>query len=176
MGADSLYHSGLRFEYDDQAKRMRMSPTDLMITKSPLYSSYHNLLIYFDEIQWLQNQDANKLIIGPRLGATQANARFVSSSYFNREEFDQMMASDDRHPIFELASLSRKLKSRTFQIVDYARYVHQSEVEAKRMLMGLAMEGYLLYDVGNQTVTLLPFLAWKARLRCHPILLLGGQG
>lgn len=158
MGADSLYHSGLRFEYDDQAKRMRMSPTDLMITKSPLYSSYHNLLIYFDEIQWLQNQDANKLIIGPRLGATQANARFVSSSYFNREEFDQMMASDDRHPIFELASLSRKLKSRTFQIVDYARYVHQSEVEAKRMLMGLAMEGYLLYDVGNQTVTLLPFL------------------
>lgn len=156
INGDSLYHSGLRFEYNDKTKRLRLRPTDLMITRAPLYSSYHNMTIHFDELSWQVGDE--KMVFGPRLGSKTANAFFKSTNYFDREEFDLRMGFDNMHPIFALNNYSLKVKSRTFTIKEFASYIRHTVDDTRVALMRLAVEGFLLYDIAKQSVTLQPAL------------------
>ncbi|PID90297.1 MAG: hypothetical protein CSA97_03635, partial [Bacteroidetes bacterium] len=155
-GQDSLYHSGLRFLYDDDKKEVRLNPTKLMITRSPMYSSYHKMTIYFDGITWPLEQQ--KIIFGPRLGANSAQAKFLSDNYFDPQEFDQMMAYGMRHPIYELLDYAYQMRSSTFLISDYARFLGYPRQKVKRELMNLAVQGIIIYNVSEQTITLQPKL------------------
>lgn len=163
MGADSLYHSGLRFEYNEKAEMLRIRPTELLITRAPILSSYHNMSIHFDEITWQKGGDT--LVLGPRIGATTAKALFQSANYFVQEEFDIRMGLDNQHPIFALNNYAIQVKNRTFPIADFASYIRHNVTDVRQMLMRLAVEGLLLYNVGAQTVTLLPALVNQVMAR-----------
>lgn len=156
MGQDSLFHNGLRFKYDDAEKEVWLSPTKLKITQSPIYSSYHKMTIYFDEIRWRLGQ--SKLVFGPRQGASRATARFLSDNYFNRDEFEGMLGFGERHPMYDLLEYAYRVRSSFFTITEYARYLRYPEHQVKGLLISLAMKGVILYNVEQQTITILPKL------------------
>lgn len=153
VGADSLYHRGLRFVYSDQAKQLRLSPTNLLVTQSPLYSSFHQMSMHFEELTW--NVGSDKIIFGPQLGSKSARASFESNNYFDIEEFDQRMDRDNDHPILSVANFTEKIGSRVFQVADYARYLGYSYEQISHILMYLAVEGFILYDMARARITVL---------------------
>ncbi len=153
VGGDSLYHRGLRFVYSDEQKQLRLAPSDLLVTKSPIYSSFHNMSMHFDELRW--NVGSDKIIFGPRLGTNTANASFESDNYFDIDEFDARMGREDSHPILDIAHFTDKIHNRTFQVEAYARYLGYSYEQVSHLLMYLAVEGFLLYDMGRAQVTIL---------------------
>lgn len=160
---DSLYHSGLRFEYNDATKQVRIMTTDLLITKAPIYSTYHRMAIYFDELQWKVGEE--KMKFGPRRGSNYADAIFLSDNYFDRDGFDTLMGPDEVHPILALANYSKKCQSNTFGIEPFAKYLRRNVKDTRLLLMQMAVQGVLLYDVGRQQVTLLPRLFNQVKAR-----------
>lgn len=153
MGQDSLYHRGLQFVYNEEQKQLRLAPSELLITQSPLYSSYHNMSMHFEELRW--DKDSDKIIFGPKQGATTARAYFESDNYFDIDEFDQRRGRESAHPLLELANFTDKVKSRTFRVIDYAKYIRYPYEQVSHLLMYLAMEGFLLYDMGKDQITVL---------------------
>ena len=153
LGQDSLYHRGLRFAYSDESKQLRLSPTDLLVTQSPLYSSFHRMSMHFEELTW--NVGADKMIFGPFRGSTSARASFESDNYFDIEEFDQRMDRDNEHPILSVANFTEKIGSRTFQVADYARYLGYSYDQVSHVLMYLAVEGFIQYDMSRARITVM---------------------
>ncbi len=153
LGQDSLYHRGLRFSYSSEAKQLRLSPSDLLVTQSPLYSSFHRMSMHFEELTWNVNSD--KMIFGPFLGSTSARASFESDNYFDIEEFDRRMERDNEHPILSVANFTQKIGSRTFSVADYARYMRYSYDQISHALMYLAVEGFIQYDMGRARITVM---------------------
>lgn len=153
LGQDSLYHRGLQFAYSDESKQLRLSPTDLLVTQSPLYSSFHRMSMHFEELTW--NVGADKMIFGPFRGSTSARASFESDNYFDIEEFDQRMDRDNEHPILSVANFTERIGSRTFQVADYARYLGYSYDQISHMLMYLAIEGFIQYDMSRARITVM---------------------
>jgi len=153
IGQDSLYHLGLRFVYSDEQKQLRLMPSELIVTQSPIYSSFHRMSMHFEELTWKVGDD--KMIFGPKLGSNVANAAFESNNYFNIDEFDERMGREDSHPILDIANFTQKIQNRTFQVADYAKALGYSYEQISHLLMYLATEGFLLYDVGRARVTIL---------------------
>lgn len=157
LGKDSLYHSGLYFEYSLESEYLRIRSSDLMVTRSPLYSSYHGMTIFFDELAWRQGDSL--MTIGPRLGTQGATAVFQSNNYFDREEFDRMMGMDNFHPVLSLSRYSKSLGGEThFGVDGYAQYIRKPTQATLGILMQLAVDGLLLYDSETRSVQLLPRL------------------
>lgn len=153
LGQDSLYHRGLQFSYRNDLKQLRLNPTDLLVTKSPLYSSYHRMSMHFESLTW--DVGADKMIFGPFVGSTSARASFESDNYFDIEEFDQRMGRDNDHPILSVAHFTNKIGTRTFQVADYARYLGYSYEQVSHVLMYLAVEGFVQYDIERARITVM---------------------
>lgn len=153
LKGDSLYHNGLRFEYYDPEKVVRLRGTSIKTTHAPLYSSYHKMLIYFDELSWKVGSD--KLIFGPQYGSTLGQAYFQSDAYFKAEPFDRLMGMSYEHPLLELEEISKWYGGRTIPIRLVAERMHRPLTTVRRLLMDLSVQGYLLYDIEAQEITLL---------------------
>ena len=153
LGQDSLYHRGLRFAYSDELKQLRLSPTDQLVTQSPLYSSFHRLSMHFDELTW--KVDSDKMVFGSFRGSTSARASFESDNYFDIEEFDKRMERENEHPLLAVANFTEKIGSRTFQVADYAHYLGYSYDQVSHLLMYLAVEGFIQYDLGRARITVM---------------------
>lgn len=153
LKGDSLYHNGLRFEYYDPEKVVRLRGTNIKTTHAPIYSSYHKMSIYFDELSWKVGSD--KLIFGPQYGSTQGQAYFQSDAYFKSEPFDRLMGMSYEHPLLELEEISKWYGGRTIPIKLVAERMRKPLTTVRRLLMDLSVQGYLLYDIEAQEVTLL---------------------
>lgn len=164
LGKDSIYHSGLRFEYSHRDKSWAIRSTKVKLTQSPLYSSFHGLSIYFDELSWREGDSV--LTIGPRMGTQGATAFFRSSNYFDKEEFDAWMGMNDFHPILELARYSQSLGGETyFSLGGFSQFIHKPAQPLGQLMMSLAVEGVLLYEADTQMIQLLPRLFSQVKAR-----------
>lgn len=153
LRGDSLFHSGLRFSYNNKDQVVRIRPSNLKITRAPMYSSYHRMIIYFEELSWKLGDE--KMIFGPQFGSTRGQAYFQSDEYFKEERFDAMMGQDAQHPLSALAGAAAAYGGRTVPIDFVGRIIGASAVDTRRLLMELAVQGYVIYDVEAQRVTLL---------------------
>lgn len=153
LRGDSLFHAGLHFSYNDQDKTVRIRPTDLKITRSPMYSSYHRMMIYFEELSWRLGDE--KMIFGPQFGSMRGEAYFQSDEYFKEQRFDAMMGQNAEHPLSALSRVAAAYGGRTIPIDFVGRLMGASAVDVRRLLMDLAERGYVHYDVSGQQVTVL---------------------
>ena len=153
LQGDSLFHSGLRFSYNGYDKTVRIRPSNLKITRAPMYSSYHRMIIFFEELSWKLGDE--KMIFGPQFGSTRGQAYFQSDQYFKEQRFDAMMGQDAEHPLTALTEAAATYGGRTMPIDFVGRIIGANAVDVRRLLMGLAVQGYVLYNVELQEVTVL---------------------
>lgn len=163
MGADSIFHSGLGFSYNNNDRVLSLAPTEFLTTQSPLSSTYHNFSITFGQLTWRIDDD--EITLGPPTGSAIGRASFESNNFFNEEAFDIIMGLDEQHPLFAVANFSRKIKSRTFEAKDFAVFVRKSVEQTRIQLMRLAMMGYLFYDAETGQAQVLPKLFDAIRAR-----------
>ncbi len=165
FGKDSIFHSGLNFNYNDRNRTVTISSSDRLLTQSPYISSYHKLSITAGQLTWKLGDD--KIVFGAQTGAAMGRATFESENFFNEELFDRWMGRDEKHPLLELANYARKVKSRYFLALDFAANQRKAVEEVRIQLMRIAMEGFIYYDYTSDEVQLAQKLydAIKARGR-----------
>ena len=160
---DSLFHTGLNFNYNHKNKIVVISSTDKLLTQSPYTSTYHKLSISAGQLSWKITED--KIVFGNSAGSAISRATFQSDNYFNEEKFDYMMGPDEKHPLLVLANYSNKVKSKFFLAEDIANYVKKSMEGVRIEMMKIAMEGYIYYNFNTDEIQITKKLydAIKAR-------------
>lgn len=147
---DSIYHSGLYFNYNNKNRTVTISPTEKITTQSPFISSYHKLSIWADQLTWKIDED--KITFGAATGSTIGRASFESDNFFNETYFDDMMGPSDQHPLLAVWNYSIKVKSKNFLAADLAVHLRKPVEQVKIEMMRLAKQGYILYDFASDEV------------------------
>ncbi|MGE0078728.1 MAG: hypothetical protein AB7S48_12785 [Bacteroidales bacterium] len=164
---DSIYHSGLYFNYNNKNRTVTIAPTDKLTTQSPFISTYHKLSIWSDQLTWKIDED--KIQFGAATGATMGRASFESDNFFNETYFDDMMGPSDQHPLFAIWNYSVKKKTKTFLAADLAVYLRKPVEQVKIEMMRIAKNGYILYDFGSDEVQITQKLRYTILARFQKI-------
>lgn len=164
---DSIYHSGLYFNYNNKNRTVTISPTEKITTQSPFVSSYHKLSIWANQLTWKIDED--KMIFSAATGASIGKAYFESDNFFNEAYFDDMMVPNQKHPLLEIWNYSVKIKSKTFLSADLAVYLRKPVEEVKIEMMRIAKQGYILYDFNSDEVQITQKLRYTVMARFQKI-------
>ncbi|HUX96298.1 MAG TPA: hypothetical protein VMV47_11265 [Bacteroidales bacterium] len=152
LDKDSIYHSNLGFSYFDANRQVNLFRTNNPISKSPYYSSFHNLDMYFEYLTW--NMDQSKIILSRSRGASLGEAMFESVSFFNTNDFFRLMGLDEYHPLNRLLKFADWYYSETFPVPEFAKWLNKPDESVTGLCIDLANKGFLFYDRTNNEVTI----------------------
>ena len=150
FGRDSLYHSGLNFNYNNKTRTVIISSTEKITTQSPMHSTHHKMNIWFNQMSW--NIDKNKMVFSGFTGSANGQAQFESDNFFDEELFDNMMGASDRHPLFAIWAYSNQTGQTSFEATDLAVYLRKPVPQVKIEMMRIAQKGYILYDFSTDMI------------------------
>ncbi len=149
---DSIYHSNLGFSYIAETRQVNLFRTNNPISKSPYFNSYHGLDMYFEYLSWNMNQ--SKIILSRARGSSIGRAQFESISYFNSEDFLNLMGLDNYHPLNRLLKFAEFYYSETFPVSEFAKWLNKPEEAVVGLCIDLANKGFIFYDRTNNEVTI----------------------
>jgi len=152
LGNDSIYHPNLKFVYFVSRQELSILRNDDFISKTPYFSSYHQLYMNFEQLIW----DCKTPILEftALQSAAIANANFESSNYYNARDYYMLQRRDPVHPLIRLRDYSRKTKKRSFNAEDYADHLRLPAYQVKQQLLELTVEGYVIYEAESEMVQL----------------------
>lgn len=154
LGNDSIYHSDIAFTYNVPGNELNTYRSRFPTSRSPYYSSYHGMDMYFEYLTWKLNE--SKITLSRARGSSIGQAYFESVSFFNENEFHRLMGLDDFHPLYRLSKFAEYWYSETFPVDEFARWMKQSPEYATAMCIDLSNKGFLFYDRANDEVTIKP--------------------
>ncbi len=152
LGADSVYHSNLGFSYNAGTKQVNLFRTNNPVSGSPYFNTYHEMDMYFESLTWDMNSPI--VIISRPRGAAMGKALFESASFFNSDDFLDLMALDSYHPLSRLIKFSEYFYSETFPVNEFAKWLNKPEDIVAGLCIDLANRGFLFYDQTNNEVTI----------------------
>jgi len=152
LGADSVYHSNLGFSYNANTKQVNLFRTNNPVSKSPYFNTYHEIDMYFENLTWEMN--SSRVIISRPRGAAMGQALFESASFFNSDDFLNLMALDSYHPLSRLIKFSEYFYSETFPVSEFAKWLNKPEDVVTGLCIDLANRGFIFYDQTNNEVTI----------------------
>ncbi len=145
-----IYHPGLMFKYMDNIKEIHLIRDGEGLSKSPYFNTYHNISMDAELIKWKLN-DTN-IELRMISGAAENHAFFESISYFREDFFNQLQGMDAIHPLQGLLNCSKRLKSKSFTALDYARYLNLPESQVRQQIIALSFHGFVGYNVNSDTI------------------------
>jgi len=149
---DSIYHSNLGFSYLADTRQVNLFRTSNPISKSPYYSSFHNMDMYFEYLSW--NMNESKIVLSRARGASLGNAEFESSSFFNADYFMRLMGMDEYHPLNRLMKFAEYYYSETFPVPEFAKWLNKPLEYVTGLCMDMANRGFIYYDRTTNEVTI----------------------
>ncbi|MFP4524986.1 MAG: hypothetical protein ACLFNL_01235 [Bacteroidales bacterium] len=151
LNQDSIYHSGLQFNYNVNSQEIEFTANENITSKSPYYNTYHNIFMKFDRLLW--NVNDKKIYFTHGKNSTSGNAEFTSNNYFTLNKWMQLEMRDERHPLIAIRNYCNKIDSKKFDVNNFAKYQRKSTHQVKHRLYGLAQDGFILYDTATDTIT-----------------------
>ncbi|MCH2235888.1 MAG: hypothetical protein MK078_16725 [Crocinitomicaceae bacterium] len=149
---DSIYHPGLNLRYD--LNELEMGRSDDGLAQAPFKNSFHNLNMYVDRIIWAK--DNPNLRLDWYDNANRKKAHFESENYFSEKVYTQIQGMNKVHPLVSLYNYSYKYDMETMPISKAATAMGFITEQAVPILLSLSTQGFLTYNKGKQTITLLP--------------------
>ncbi len=108
--------------------------------------------MYFEYLSW--NMNTSKIILSRARGSSIGRAKFESISYFNSEDFLNLMGLDNYHPLNRLLKFAEYYYSETFPVAEFARWLNKPEESVIGLCIDLANKGFIFYDRANNEVTI----------------------
>lgn len=163
---DSIYHPSVQLRYINATKEVSIIRDREGLSASPFFNSFHELDMYFEALYWNMNEP--KLDIRMIKGvSTESTALFESSHFFSEHRFDRIQGIDHINPLTEIRNYSRQIQSRTFYLAEIAGHMRLSHDQTKLVLLSLANQGFLWYDLNYDKITvkdrLIHYINAKAR-------------
>jgi hypothetical protein len=81
---------------------------------------------------------------------SKSSAYFESSNYYREQRYDKMQGLDKVNPVTELYRYVTETGTDWVWVDDYARYIGFSKEVAIKVLMDLAVKGFVIYDIHDQ--------------------------
>lgn len=151
---DSLYHSNIRLKYRDSTKLMTLIKED-GLGESPLKSSFHNLEINVDYVEW--NLKESTLSMRMKRNSPDP-AEFKSFKYFNQGHYHKIQSILAYNPLNKVKEFAERNNSKTFSDEGFANFMGSRLSNIKRMLIRLGKEGFISYDIEVGEVSIQPKL------------------
>ncbi|MDR2887213.1 MAG: hypothetical protein LBV26_04305 [Bacteroidales bacterium] len=152
LDRDSIYHTNLGFSYFAGNRQVNLFRNSNPVSKSPYFNSFHKIDMYFEYLTW--DMDESRITLSRARGASLGEAMFESVSYFDNDDFYNMMGFDDYHPLNRLLKFAEWYYSETFPVPEFAKWLNKADEIVMGMCMELANKGFLFYDRANNEVTI----------------------
>ena len=153
--SDSLYHSNLKFNYDNNKRKLKLSKSGKF--SSPMLNTYHQLNMKFELLEW--EIDKNIITFGSLPGTSVSQVSFESVDMYLENRFDELQGIDAVHPLILIDNYMKNKKESIFFVEDFARYMKFPFLQVQTYLIDLANKGFLFYDFSEDRVTVLPSLS-----------------
>ncbi len=152
LGKDSIYHPNIAFNFNDPTHEVSLYQTDNLMTTSPYYDSYHNLNISANRFVWKKDND--QALFTRLRGTTIGEARFWSTNFFNDQTYYKIQYMDEQHPLYLLKKFADWYYADDFPVSDLADWLKKPEYQVRRMVVNLAILGFVFYNPETGEVVL----------------------
>ena len=147
---DSLYHPGLRFKYFSDGHKLILYSKEQGTSLVPFFDSYHQLDIYSPAFSW--DLDSLNMYFKEIKGVSNINnAEFVSSSYFSANDFYTIQGINELNPMYSIQNYLKIYNEKEIKLNALAAYMQKSPEQVSALLINLANNGFLVYDVPKET-------------------------
>ena len=150
---DSIYHNNLDFKYINSQRKLQLYKKPNGSSVSPMLSSYHNLSIDSEFIEWIV--DSNLIKFGSLPGTANSNVEFESIDRFKKSMYESMQGIDATHPLLLIKKYSQIYNKRHFSVKDFASFVKFPLDAVKTFLIHLSNDGFIYYNLNNNRVSIL---------------------
>lgn len=148
---DSIYHSGLRMNYSDINRELSLIRDQKGLRADPFFNTFHQLDMFVEAAYWKMDEDVMDFDMVK--GMNKQAAFFTSNNRYSQHHFDELLGMDAQHPLSLLNDYTKENGSQVVHIVEYAKYLKMPYEMVKLQLLSLAHEGFVLYDAGEDKVT-----------------------
>lgn len=154
---DSIYHPGVQVRFNRENNEIALTRAQEGLSQSPFFDTYHKIDMIPEALYWKLDDTiiSFEAIRGIR---SKGEAMFASSDYFSAYEYDKLQGIDDVNPANLVSLYIRKHPTTRFYVQDLADFERKPIEQVKVQLIRLANEGFLIYDIDNDFVTIKPRL------------------
>jgi hypothetical protein len=146
LDEDSLFHPGLEIEFREKTRTLSAYTVEIGTGKSRFFNTYHGVDVAAEELHW--NMTEGKIKFRTSAGMSGASeCYFESRDYFSKSNFDRLKGIDAQHPLFAIRQYSQRVGRKEIGLDEYARYLRMDPVQVMMQLIGLANQGYILYNI-----------------------------
>ncbi len=145
---DSIFHPGLSFKFFIADRSVSLIRDHKGIKITPYFDSYHQVDMDFESLIW--KVDSPMIEFRNMKGGTKTDATFVSSNYFKKDEYMQMMSLQTSHPLYTIKKLADKLDTNFITNEDLAAFTMKSYSQLESMLLDLSNKGFINYNYNEK--------------------------
>lgn len=153
---DSIYHPGLRLNYNVENHEVTLSKEREGSGRSPFFDSYHKVDMHVDEIKWNMVQDWMDL--ANTTGGAESSALFESETYYDEYRYDRIRGTADTHPLWKIRNYAKEVGMEELSVDQVARLFRADISETKVFLMNLSNSGFMTYNYDKEVVVIKPRL------------------
>jgi len=154
MGADSVYHPAIVFQYDDEAGKLHLTrATKGPYAGVPFTDTYHKMYIWSESARWELGKDEFQFYMVT--GKSEIPLRMESMDFFRKSRLQEMAQEFGFQPLLAAASYLQQNKKQTFHPDELARAIKRQPEIIRRMLERLTIDGYFDYheDLDEYSLT-----------------------
>lgn len=147
---DSIYHPSTKLNFNQSTRQLSFTDYREGISASPWVDSYHCVDIYTEAV-YVHLDDMNiefSAIRGPK---REAFAIIESNNYFSEEKWRELQGIESVNPLYKVKQFTDTYKKNEFTVKQFAKFIKLDEVQAKLMLMNLALNGFIVYESYRET-------------------------
>jgi hypothetical protein len=145
---DSIYHPGLSMTYLDKKRVLNIFRLDQGLSMAPFFDTYHQLDLYTESMIWKLDEDSIDMKMIQEEGST-SQAYFESLNFFSKARYDRIQGIDNINPVLALYQFVENRGFNEFYVEDFVNYMKLSPEVVITILMKLATQGFLIYDVND---------------------------
>lgn len=148
---DSIYHPSANFYYNETTSQVLISRPKYGVGRSPFFDSYHKMDITAESLSW--DISTSKIEFKPMTGATnQSSATFESQNFFNNATMRELLGTNDENPLYTMYKIYQATNFKPVSFEGVRRYFNKSSEDIKALMIQLAANGFVEYDVNNDKI------------------------
>jgi hypothetical protein len=173
FGQDSILHPGLSLRFDQDERTLDLIRDGQGISAAPYLNTYHDLEMDFQVLKWKTDED--HLVFGTMPNNTAEPASFESSEFYTNNRFDGLLGIDQVHPLVRIKNFMNDQGFEDEFLAEH--FVNAAKLpsdQAKRFLMWMSAEGFLIYNTNTGVVKVKDrvyrYLEAKAKKRDYDVI------
>lgn len=147
---DSIYHPSTKMNFNKSNRQLFFSDYKEGISASPWVDSYHCVDIYTEAVY--ANLDDLSIEFGAIRGPKRETFAVIeSNNYFSEDKWSKLQGIESVNPLYRVKQFTDTYKKEEFTVKQFAKFIKLDEVQAKMMLMNLALDGFIIYESYRET-------------------------